>query len=122
MNILICGSRDWDDKHPIYLTLAGWGHLLAEDEMLTVINGGAKGADSIGAEMAEMLSANVITVPADWDKYGKSAGPIRNQQMLDEHEIDAVYAFRLPGRSRGTDDMIERAKSAGIPTYVISPA
>lgn len=54
--------------------------------------------------------------PADWRKYGKSAGPLRNQQMIDEGKPDLVVAF--PGGT-GTADMVRRAKAAGI--RVIEP-
>ena len=63
------------------------------------------GADSPKGEREE------IVFPAEWDKYGVSAGPIRNQKMIDEGKPDLVFAF--PG-GRGTTDMIRRAAVAGI--------
>lgn len=122
MKILICGTRDWDDAHPIYVALAGCLSLLEEGEPFVVIQGGARGADSIAKEMGELLGADVKEEPADWSTHGKAAGPTRNQKMLDNHQPDVVYAFRLPGRSPGTDDMVSRAKNAGIPTYIIKQA
>lgn len=63
---------------------------------------------------------NVEKYPADWEKYGKVAGPIRNQQMLDEGKPDVVYAFTDDlSNSRGTADMCRRANKAGVPVYVI---
>jgi hypothetical protein len=56
--------------------------------------------------------------PADWDKYGKAAGPIRNKQMLDEGNPEKVIAFRFKN-SRGTQNMINQAEKAGIKTIVI---
>lgn len=49
--------------------------------------------------------------PAHWDKYGKAAGPLRNQQMLDEGTPDLILAF--PGGA-GTEDMCRRGVLAGI--------
>lgn len=117
--VILCGSRDWEDAHPIYLTLAGLKAMCeAIGEELVLVHGAARGADSIAGDIGTSLGIRVIPVPAEWDKYGKKAGPIRNQKMLDDHDISAVYAFRLPGYSNGTDDMITRAKDAGKPTYV----
>jgi UDP-N-acetylmuramoylalanine-D-glutamate ligase len=54
--------------------------------------------------------------PADWKLHGKSAGHIRNQQMLDESKPDIVIAF--PG-GRGTANMIKRAKKAGVEVFQV---
>lgn len=123
MKILICGSRDWDDYHPIYLTLVG-AKALAEslEEPLELVHGAARGADSRAAELAKSLDIPCHAVPANWSRDGRAAGPLRNQRMLDEHKIDVIYAFRLPGKSNGTDDMVRRGREAGIPTYVIGRA
>lgn len=59
------------------------------------------------------LGFEVAACPADWKKHGKAAGPIRNQSMLTEHKPDLVIAFPL-GESKGTRDMIRKAKAAGI--------
>jgi hypothetical protein len=89
------------------------------DEELVIVHGAARGADSIADQMARELGVRTIPIPAQWKVHGKAAGPIRNQQMLDEHpDIAITYAFRLEGRSNGTDDMISRSKDAGIPTYI----
>ncbi len=58
---------------------------------------------------------SVDKFPAAWDKYGKAAGPIRNQQMIDEGRPDFVIAFHSNvGQSRGTMDMLCRANKAGL--------
>lgn len=117
--VILCGSRDWEDTHPIFLTIAGLKAMCeAIDEELVIVHGAQRGADSIAGDIAVSLGIRVIPVPAEWDKYKKGAGNIRNQKMLDEHNISSVYAFRLPGFSPGTDDMASRATSAGLPTYV----
>jgi hypothetical protein len=61
------------------------------------------------------LAQSVEIESANWDKYGKAAGGIRNQQMLDENEIDTAVAF--PGGT-GTKDMIKKARKAGICTII----
>jgi hypothetical protein len=124
IKILICGSRGWKDPTPINAIIAGYD-VLAEGagEKLIIVHGHApKGADAIADRLGRQWGAEVIREPADWDQYGKAAGFIRNQRMLDNHKLDlnAVYAFRAYGKSNGTDDMVDRSEKAGIPTFVIS--
>ena len=59
--------------------------------------------------------------PADWKVYGKQAGPVRNRQMLNyaKEEQGALLAF-WDGKSRGTKNMIDIAKDAGIIVKVVS--
>lgn len=120
MKILICGSRDWDELHMIHIVLAGCKQYHTEEDPLILVHGAAPGADSIAAKQAELLGIDTLPFPADWDTHGKAAGPIRNQQMLDENEILVTYAFRMSGKSNGTDDMVKRSRAVGIPTYVIT--
>lgn len=110
VRVLVCGSREWTDRDAIYNFLA----FLTRDNV--VIHGAARGADSIAAEAAGRRGAAVVAFPAEWDKHGKAAGPIRNQRMLDEGKPDVVIAF---GVGRGTGDMIRRAGKAGVPVYQI---
>jgi hypothetical protein len=57
--------------------------------------------------------------PADWNRYGRAAGPIRNQQMLDEGAPDAVIAFSVNlESSRGTADMVRRSRNAGLHVWL----
>jgi len=126
VRVLICGSRTWTDTKPVYTILNG---LLidCEVEVMTVIEGGAKGADSIAALWAEQRRHGAEnggyvahkSFPADWDRYGKRAGYVRNQQMLDEGKPDLVVAFRSEGESKGTDMMIDLARRAGVTTWVV---
>src|SRR5690606_11824331 len=83
----------------------------------TLVHGGAPGADSEAAYVAAyLLEWPVEAHPADWQRHGRAAGPIRNQQMVDSG-ADLVIAF--PG-GRGTADLIRRAP--GIPVPVMPPA
>ncbi len=89
-------------------------NILQEDVL--IIDGGAAGADRIACDIANSMGASVgwwhVSCPAQWTK-GKKAGPLRNQQMLDEFHPDLVLAFPI-GESKGTRDMIRRAEKAGI--------
>jgi predicted Rossmann-fold nucleotide-binding protein len=108
MKVLVCGGRDFADFAMLSEEMM---RLLAERDVDAIIHGGARGADSMAGEFANATGIEEIVFPADWKKYGRRAGPIRNQQMLDEGKPDLVVAF--PG-GRGTADMVERARAAGI--------
>lgn len=137
--VLVCGSRTFADESFVAEVLTGIyaeyevGHLTCYMADFTLIEGGARGADAHAAWWADqspMHSHNErqdeakfthLQFPADWDEFGKAAGFIRNQKMIDEGKPDLVLAFidkPLP-ESRGTADMVSRAKRAGIQTYVI---
>lgn len=88
---------------------------------LVIIQGGARGADLIARDRCAYHDIKFQTFPAEWDRYGKAAGPIRNQQMLDEGKPDCVIAFHDDiENSRGTKDMVERARKAGLTVHVES--
>lgn len=109
MRVLVCGGRDWK-----------YGpNLIAEQLEIVgatvVIHGAARGADLAGKTAGKRLGLKVISFPADWDRYGLAAGPIRNQKMLDEGKPDMVLAFHDDiEKSTGTKDMVRRAKKAGV--------
>ncbi len=88
MKVLVCGGRNWTDRAKIEARLK----TLPSDAI--VLAGGAKGADTIAAELATERGLNKQVFPADWNKYGKSAGAIRNRQMLNENPM-LVIAFHL---------------------------
>lgn len=113
MRVIICGGRDFNEAEVAW---RGLDFLDRDMKILTVIEGGARGADRIGREWAVARNKNVITVCADWKTHGVAAGPLRNQRMLDEHEPDAVLFF--PGGD-GTRDMIRRAQDAGVKTIAM---
>jgi hypothetical protein len=114
--VLVCGSRDWLDREPIRVWLCklhDWG-------FDTLIEGEARGADTIAREEAEKLGFTVLKFPADWDKYHKAAGPIRNKQMLVEGKPDLVIAFSKDiQNSKGTKNMIQQADSNKPPIHTI---
>jgi len=92
------------------------------DDTVTLIHGDAIGADRLSEEVLKGYFKGGFVVeryPADWEKYGKEAGPIRNKQMLDEGKPDMVIAFRLQN-SRGTQNMIDQATKAGISVKIVN--
>ncbi len=114
------GDRNWTDTKIIRRELSRF------PKGTRVIHGAARGADEIAGRVATELGFEVMAFPADWPKYGRAAGPIRNQKMLeflmrqDPEEPKLVLAFhRNLGRSRGTADMVKRARSAGVEVKII---
>jgi hypothetical protein len=112
--VLVTGSRDLTD----YDLVAG----VLDDECvahgpITVIHGGARGADHLAATWAAANRQRQESWPADWERYGRAAGPIRNRQMLFAAKPDVVHAFPL-ARSRGTWDCVQAARMLGIPVAV----
>jgi hypothetical protein len=110
--VLVCGSRRFDDRE------------LMEREFDTfppdavIIEGEQVGADLMARAIAEERGMAVLPFPAEWNRYGNAAGPIRNQQMLDEGHPDCVSAFPLPG-CKGTWNMVNKAKKAGVEVHVV---
>jgi len=121
MRLLVCGSRNWDDQKIVDIVLRGF---LFSYKHLEIIEGCAPGGDHAGEVFAEENTVPNHHFRADWGKYGNGAGHIRNQQMLDEGHPQAVVAFKdnFNGKKGygGTEDMVRRAKEAGIPVFVIS--
>lgn len=112
MRVLVCGGRDYCDVTRGY-------EVLDRLDVKTIISGAARGADQIGEMWAGERRIPVERFPADWIAYGRAAGPVRNQRMLDEGEPDLVVAF--PGGS-GTADMVKRARVAGVRVMMIDAA
>lgn len=80
-----------------------------------VVSGGAKGADSLSERIAIDFGLDHRHIPAEWSKYGRAAGPLRNQKVI--LEADVVAAFPL-GESKGTQDGIRKAKAAGKQVFI----
>lgn len=117
MRVLICGSRDFTDSALMLRELS------ALQGVEVVIEGDSPGADSLAREAARQLGIPVLPFPADWNRHGRAAGPLRNQRMLKEGRPDQVLAFTEDlNSSRGTADMVARARRAGLPVRLISYA
>lgn len=108
MKVLVCGSRNSND----YLAFCRTMNRLNEERgpFTAVIHGGAKGVDWM-AHIWASRSVDEFSFPAQWNEYGRAAGPIRNARMLAEGKPDLVVAF---SGGAGTRDMVRRARAAGI--------
>ena len=121
MTILCCGDRNWNNALVIRNALLDY---IRNDKDLTIIHGNANGTDRTCAFVALELGlnqSNIKSFPANWNKFGKSAGPIRNKQMLDEGKPDLVLAFHnFIANSKGTKNMLEQAKKRNISTKLFT--
>lgn len=130
MKVLVCGGRRFafvptpEERHhwpeatleifnKQYRFLHDWLNQYHKEHQVTeLIHGAARGADEAAGVWAWITNGILARpFPADWDTHGKSAGFIRNQQMLFEGHPDVVIAF--PGGS-GTKDMCRKASRAGV--------
>ena len=82
----------------------------------SIVCGEARGADSLGKQDAQDHGIPIRSFPADWDRYGKKAGYLRNEEMA--RNADALIAF-WDGQSRGTGNMIEIAKRIGLAVRIV---
>ena len=113
MRLIVCGGRNYRDSARVADIL---GRIHKAQGLTSVIQGAADGADRLAAEWAWENKISVCSYPADWDKHGKAAGPMRNQEMVDDARADCVVAF--PG-GKGTADMVRRARKAGLTVWEI---
>ena len=109
MKILICGGRHFSDYDFLVTCM---NELNQRFNITAIISGRCRGADLLGERWAINNEIPIIPFPANWKKYGVSAGQIRNQQMIDEGKPDLCIAF--PGNN-GTADMIRRCRYNKIP-------
>lgn len=116
--ILVTGDRNWKDEVPILHLIKRYTDYYGFASVM-VIHGLARGADLMASHVATKLFANQHGYPAEWDRFGKSAGVKRNQLMLDmNRDIHICIAFHDDlASSRGTADMVRRALKAGITVY-----
>lgn len=115
MRLLVCGSRTL--KAPFSTVARKLIDINATTPITAIIHGGAMGADQAAGIWAIQHRIEQIVFKPDWTKHGKAAGPIRNQEMLSA-KPDMVLAF-WDGRSRGTEDMINRARKAGLKVEIV---
>ncbi len=114
MKILCCGDRHWSNKERIREVLQGY----PKDTIL--IEGEAYGADKLCKEVGIDLGMTIIPVPANWIKYGKAAGPIRNKEMLDMKPEEVVCFHDNIALSKGSKNCLSQARMYGIRSIVIT--
>lgn len=125
MRVIVTGSRDWPASDPwmIHAVLDWFARL---DEPLTVVVGYdpvrqyPPGVDRITYERCIDAGYDVETHPADWDRYGPAAGPLRNQEMVAAGgDVCVAFAAKRIEDSRGTHGCAKLARAASILVYVV---
>ena len=120
--IIICGGRHFDDysrlesvMNDVMSKIAPWR------DVIEIVSGHCEGADQLGELYASNHGLPCKVFPAQWKKYGRSAGPIRNSKMVkyaSEAEMPVVVAFRNP-RTKGTNDTVKKAEKHGFKVFII---
>lgn len=129
LRIIIAGTRTFQDyellknkvKECIESNLKTIINEIGFDGKVRIISGTANGADKLGERYAKEHHLAVSRFPADWDKYGKRAGYIRNEQMakfaVEDNNVGWLIAF-WDGKSKGTKWMIDLARKNGLEVFV----
>ena len=117
IKVIIAGTRDFNDyaflKKNVDYFLQG---INPNSEEIEIVSGNARGADKLGERYAKEHNLPVKLFPANWDKYGKRAGYLRNQEMA--NYSDVLIAF-WDEKSKGTKHMIDIAKKQGLTVIVV---
>lgn len=111
--VAIVGSRNFSDLELVRKYVA---NLAYHDDRAIIVTGGAQGVDLAAEATALDYSLTVQIIKPDWERYGKAAGPIRNEQIV--KVSDEVVVF-WDGKSHGTKSMMDLARLAGKPLTVI---
>jgi hypothetical protein len=119
LKIIIAGGRDFEDYNFLKFHADIFVNDLKKefpDAVIQIVSGGAKGVDSLGERFAEENGYDKVIFKADWSKYRRAAGPIRNAEM-------ASWSTHLlsfwNGTSKGTKSMINLAKKENCVVRVI---
>lgn len=133
MRILITGSREWNDWTAMYNALRLHTADVANVTDVTVVHGGARGADVMAGTTASDMGMRVEVHEADWDSCGPDcrqshkrqrangdwycprSGYVRNAEMV-KRGADVCLAF-FKGQSKGTQMCAKLADEAGIPIH-----
>lgn len=120
MMILVAGDRYWTDVGAIRRELM---YIKQFEPSSVIVHGKCHlgGADIIAGDVANFIGLGVIEEPADWYAYGKRAGPLRNQLMIDRYHPEFALLFHANiERSKGTKDMRNRLIAAQISYKLVS--
>ena len=127
VRIIIAGSRSFNDYDILVYHMNNiFDSFWIKDYMpIEIVCGMCRGADMLGERFAKENGYQVKYFPADWERYGKRAGVIRNEEMAKyaaekngEYDKGLLVAF-WDGESRGTKNMISNAKKYGLSQYIV---
>lgn len=118
MKVLVVGSRTFLDYDLLKATL---DNILSNVTDIEIISGGANGADTLAEKYAKEKAYVLKIFPADWNKYGKSAGYKRNEQMHEyiSHSEEKICIAFWDGKSKGTQQNFELARKYDNPLKIV---
>jgi len=110
IKVIIAGGRDFNDPQGLLKAFHQFmeGH---DNGEIVIVSGGARGADAIGEWIGKQYGITTVVMRAQWDKFGKSAGYRRNEQMA-QYGTHLLAAW--DGQSKGTKHMIDISRKAGL--------
>ncbi len=119
--VIVAGSRTFSFR---FLLQEKLFKILNEENLnidgIAIVSGGARGADECGEMFAEQWGCKIVRFPADWETYGKSAGFIRNKQMVDyAKKNNGILVAFWNEKSKGTKHTIDLAEQSGLKTYIV---
>lgn len=125
MKLLVCGGRDFNDRNILFLTLEAASLYGGFDQIICGYNPKSRkfqGADQLAYEWAMQADFPCTCFPADWDRYGRSAGPRRNTEMADDKPDECLAFPRANGTwGNGTLNMIGQCAARGIKVTQMRP-
>lgn len=113
LKVIIAGGREFKDAERLEQTITEFAEKTSD--MVSIITGMARGADRLAYDFARRNRIQWYEFHADWDKYGKRAGYVRNAEMAEA--ADALIAF-WDGESKGTKNMIDLMRMKNKPVQV----
>jgi hypothetical protein len=117
--LLIAGSRDFDDAETFDRVVREYIDIVGDEAGTVIVEGGAKGVDTLAREYAEKNGIAYVEMKADWKKYGRAAGPKRNEAMTKYiFDMNGTALFFWDGKSKGTKNCIINANSLCIPVSI----
>lgn len=123
VHVIIAGSRSFNSYEILSAEMDKVLLSLKEDNEITIITGAARGADALGSLYAMNNSYTLKEFPANWNKYGRSAGYVRNREMVDyvlSQDGKRMLVAFWDGRSAGTHNTITLARNNNIETVIVS--
>ncbi len=116
MRIIVAGGRDFDDEEKFFNVMESeLKEIRKHHDVIEIVSGHCSGADALGEKFAQKENLLLKTFPAQWNKFGRAAGPMRNAEMCRYAKQDSgmLIAF-WDGRSRGTKNIIRKALGCNL--------
>lgn len=115
LKLMVCGSRTITNRTLIFTNI---DKFISEnpDKKIIIIEGEARGVDSIAKDYALINHLDIMSFPANWSKYGRSAGMIRNEEMVKVCDFCLIF---WDGKSHGTKNDIDLCEKYNKPNLVV---